>query len=361
MQRRACLTWLQSMSGCGRVTTLWRPMPLRPSLGRAMLKTFSANGWHHVGRDNLPRYCYLHGPTWTWRPTKAMRVAGFMRIKLGPGITINGVSTMGPMEIARAVELNQTWDRHRHGLTPAAPRSRYFPGSIGDGYYRAMAMREKDRARNGIVWTREHHSRDDWPRAWKHLEPLIGDCDPKTVTPEMMHDFRTDIAAQVSESEAHNVIKVWRALWKKMARFGFCELDRDPALAFANSAPKPRQDVWFEGEAVGLVKEAWRSGYTGMAVLLAVAWDSQLSPVDARNLRVCDMRRDPIGIWFDVARAKTGREAIATLSLRTAHLLQANMASLPAEPMGAVKVFATYLACRRNEDGQHTLCFKPVA
>jgi hypothetical protein len=26
-------------------------------------------------------------------------------------------------------------------------------------------------------------------------------------------------------------------------------------------------------------------------VLLAVAWDSQLSPVDARNLRVGDMRR----------------------------------------------------------------------
>jgi hypothetical protein len=65
---------------------------------------------------------------------------------------------------------------------------------------------------------------------------------------------------------------------------------------------------------VRLVKEAWRSGYKGLAVLLAAAWDSQLSLVDARKLRAGDMRRDPIGIWFEVAHAKTGREAIATLS-----------------------------------------------
>jgi integrase len=202
-----------------------------------------------------------------------------------------------------------------------------------------MAMREKERAANGIVWTREHHSRDDWPRAWKRIEPLLADCDPKTVTPEMLQELRTDISEQVSETEAHRTIKVWRALWGKVAVLGFCEAARDPSFLFANSAPKPRQDLWFEGEASRLVKKAWRSGYKGMAVLLAVAWDSQLSPVDARNLRVGDMRRDPIGIWFDVARAKTGREAIATLSPRTERLLQAYLASLPAAPMAAVKIF----------------------
>jgi hypothetical protein len=52
------------------------------------------------------------------------------------------------------------------------------------------------------------------------------------------------------------------------------------------------------------------------------------------------MRRDPVGTWFEVARAKTGRQAKATLSRRTARLLQAYLASLPAEPIGAVHVFA---------------------
>jgi len=292
-----------------------------------------------VGHDKI-RHLIWHYGRFVWRPTKDMEAAGFRRAPLSPGIIVDGKPAPSPADVARATELNQAWDRHRRGLGPVVPGLRYPAGSVGDGYYRAMAMREKQREKDGIVWTHEHHSRDDWPRAWKQIEPLFGDCDPKTVTPENMQDFRADIAARVSESEAHRVIKVWRALWKKMARFGLCELDLDPALAFENSAPKPRQDVWFEGEAVRLVKEAWRSGYNGMAVLLAVAWDSQLSPVDARKLRVGDMQCDPVGIWFKVPRAKTGRGAIATLSRRTAGLLQLYLAGLPAEPMAAVPVFS---------------------
>jgi hypothetical protein len=44
-------------------------------------------------------------------------------------------------------------------------------------------------------------------RAWKWIA-FLGECDPKTVTPEMLQQLRTDIVAQVSESEAHRVIKV---------------------------------------------------------------------------------------------------------------------------------------------------------
>jgi hypothetical protein len=102
-------------------------------------------------------------------------------------------------------------------------------------------------------------------------------------------------AAKVSESEAHRVIKVWRALWQRMAGFGYCDAARDPSFQFANSAPQPRQAIWSEGEAVRLVKAAWRAGYHGLAALLAVAWDSQLSPVDARSLKANQRRRDVVG------------------------------------------------------------------
>jgi hypothetical protein len=207
-----------------------------------------------MGHDRAPRYCYFHFGSWIWRPTKRMR-RGFRRVRLGHGVIIDGVPTMGPAEHARAIELCHEWDRHRHGLPPLGPRLAYPTGSIGDGYQRPMAMREKERKAKGIVWAREHHSRDDWPPTWKRIEPLFGDCDPRTVTPELMQDFRADIAAQVSETEAHRVIKIWRALWGKMAVFGLCDATRDPSLAFSNSSPKPRQDVWREGEAVRLVKE----------------------------------------------------------------------------------------------------------
>src|SRR5262249_34230260 len=149
------------------------------------------------------------------------------------------------------------------------------------------------------------------------LEPLFADCDPKTITPEMLLTLRADIAEAVSESEAHRVIKVWRALWKKMATLKFCDEKHDPSKLFENAAPEPRQAVWHEGEVVRLIKRAWREGYRGLAACLGVAWDSQLSPVDARSLKAEQLRRDPIGSWFEVERAKTGRAAKATLSRRT--------------------------------------------
>jgi len=293
-----------------------------------------------MGHDRLKiRYLVFHFGRWVWRPTKAMREAGFGRVRLGPGLVINGKRVPSAQDIAKAMDLNQAWDRHRKGLPPAGPRLGYPIGSIGDGYLRAMAMREKERQAKGIMWSREHHSRDDWPRAWKWIEPLLGDCDPRTVAPEMLLDLRAYIASRVSETEAHRTIKVWRALWAKMAVLGFCDPKRDPSLLFANSAPKPRKDVWHEGEAVRLVKESWRSGYRGLAVLLAVAWDSQLSPVDARKLSARSRRSDPIGVWFEVERAKTGRSAFATLSQRTTALLAAYLAALPAEPLGDAPLF----------------------
>jgi hypothetical protein len=93
------------------------------------------------------------------------------------------------------------------------------------------------------------------------------------------------------------------------------------------------------------VKHAWRSGYRGLSVLLAIAWDSQLSPVDARRLSAQNRRSDRFGVWFQVDRAKTGRSALATLSKRTSALLGAYLADLPAEPLGGAPLF-------RNRSGR---------
>lgn len=116
-------------------------------------------------------------------------------------------------DIKRAMALNADWDRHRRGLPPLVPQSRYPAGSLGDAYERAMRLREAERKAKGITWTKEQHSRDDWPRAWRWIEPLFGDADPKTVQPEQLIDpdipgLRPLVARKVSETEAHRVIKV---------------------------------------------------------------------------------------------------------------------------------------------------------
>jgi hypothetical protein len=114
--------------------------------------------------------------------------------------------------------------------------------------------RTAERLAKGILWTKEQESRDDWPRAWKWLEPAFGDCDAKTIIPE--HFLRIDpltgkpaglvpAIERVSISERHRTIKVWRALWKKMRAMGggYVGDQEDPAKSFANSAPQPRQEI----------------------------------------------------------------------------------------------------------------------
>jgi hypothetical protein len=296
-----------------------------------------------MGTDRI-RYLVFVCDRWRWRPTRTMRAAGFSLINLSKGIVVDGKNVPTADDKNRAIELNEAWDRHRRGVGIEAPKPKYPPRSLGDAYLRALALRESERRNKDIVWTKEQHSRDDWPRAWRWIEPLFGDVDPKTVTPEQLIDpdlpgLRPLVASKVSETEAHRVIKVWRRLWQYAATFSYCDAKLDPSFAFANSAPPPRQDVWREGEAVRIAKEAWRSDYHGLTALLAVAWDSQLSPVDARTLKVSQRRSDGKGTWFETGRTKTGRKALATLSRRSERVLDAYLDKLGAEPVGAAPIF----------------------
>lgn len=53
-----------------------------------------------------------------------------------------------------------------------------------------------------------------------------------------------ELEAAVSITERHMVVKVWRALWKKMAAMKYCELAADPGKSFANTPPLPRDQIW---------------------------------------------------------------------------------------------------------------------
>ena len=118
----------------------------------------------------------------------------------------------------------------------------------------------------------------------------------------------------MSITERHMVIKVWRALWKKMAAMKYCDLAADPSKSFANTPPRPRDQIWLRREVLSLVRIAWRNEYYGLAALIAVAWDSQLSPVDNRSLTLAQARRDAGGVHFGLARTKTDKAAAATLT-----------------------------------------------
>lgn len=305
-----------------------------------------------LGSDSVRYFLYING-RWRWRPTKSMRGKGFRLITMGkggPGRDPNGNPSASPADRARAVRLNGEWDEVRRGVrtVPPANVSPYPAGSVGWAYERAIALRAAERSAAGKVQTREQAKRDDWPRAWKWLGPVFGDVDPRTIQPEDFLAIDHNGAAAgllpiiertVSVTERHRVVKVWRALWGKMATMGLCTRDLDPSFLFVNSAPDPRQEVVAEGEVVRLVKGAWRMGFHGLAACLAVIWDTQLSPGDARTLKARQRLRDATGTYFRVGRAKTGRAAAGTLSRRAEAILDAYLAGLPVELHGDAALF----------------------
>jgi integrase len=165
----------------------------------------------------------------------------------------------------------------------------------------------------------------------------------------------------IGVSEAYLVMKIWRALWKVAGTLNLpaggkcCDRDADPSLGIRRKTPKGRTAVWREGEAVRLVKRACRIGKPGLACIMAVAWDTMLSPVDVRRLTRAQLRGDAEGPFFEVNRAKTGKAAIGTLSTRTQRLIDAYRTSLPCEVFDTIPLFRTAGAAPGPQGGRRWL------
>lgn len=311
-----------------------------------------------MGSDSVRYFLFVCG-RWRWRPTKKMKQFGFRLVTMGTGDPIrrdaDGNPAPSDQDIRRALELNRSWDLTRSGAVPpqiSVGLTRYPKGSVGEAYQRAMALRKAERIAKGIVWSKEQEGRDDWPRAWRWLGPEFGDCDARTIIPEhfLRIDEATGLAAgliprierEVSITERHRTIKVWRALFKRMQAMGdYCGDRQDPSKAFRNSEPDPRNAIWLRHEVLKLVQIAWRNEFFGLAALMAVSWDSMLSPVDGRSLTPAHATNDGFGIVFALGRAKTGRAALGTLSPWSRAILRAYLALIGVELLDNAPLFWT--------------------
>jgi hypothetical protein len=234
-----------------------------------------------------------------------MRAAGFKPVACGP----DGLDAWRTAE-----ECNALWRAH---LTTAKAKP-IFPalpvGSLGEAFQRYRGTSE---------WAgKAPRTREEWERAWVHIGRVFGDVRPRTVMLEHISKFRDKIERDVSRREAHRVIKIWRALWRIAAAMGYCLRDADPSLGVRNKEPERRQEVWTYREAVTLAKGAWQAGYHGLAALIAVAWDSSLSPVDVRGLTPARRIKDGQGDVFMVARARqAGRRRRLSRAVPAASLM----------------------------------------
>jgi hypothetical protein len=136
---------------------------------------------------------------------------------------------------------------------------RYPPGSVGAAFQVYIRTPEWDAraplTRNKIWWP-----------AWFRIRDMWGDVAPDTITFEMMSKWRAALEKKYGRDVAHKTIRVWRSFWKIMLGMKVAHT-ADPSTGIRNRAPPPRWQRWTEGEAVRLVKTAWRSGYHGLACI----------------------------------------------------------------------------------------------
>jgi hypothetical protein len=291
-----------------------------------------------VGKVKIPYYVVVKGRGY-WRPHPRMRSLGFEIVRCGAD---------DPEAWRIAEEWNRRWQAVRRGENAApidvsklsrveAEASRRYPaGSVGAAWQifirtpewskRALSARTK-------IW---------WP-AWFRIRDIWGDVAPDTITFEQMSRWRAALEKKHGRGVAHKTLRVWRTFWPVMQGLKIAT-GIDPSRGIRNNAPAPRFQRWTEGEAVRLVKDAWREGYRGLACIIAVAWDTQFSPVDVRTLR--ERHRALAGgrMIFDRqvdGRAKTGRAAIGTVSRRTERLVAAYLVELGAERLPDAVLFRT--------------------
>jgi hypothetical protein len=274
----------------------------------------------------------------------------------------------GPRAWSIAQSWNGKWDAalkdHRAGVgvpAPGAIRRQYPANSLGEGYERCRDT--------GAFKSKALATQDQWERGWRQIDPVFGDVDPSTVGLEDLDlwyygDPDSGIKGlldAIGVSEAYHAMKIWRALWKMVGtlnRHGggkYCVSSADPSLGIRRKTPKPRTAVWREGEAVRLVKRAWRMGYYGLACIMAIAWDTMLSPVDVRRLSRGQLSGDAEGSFFELVRAKTGKAAIGTLSKRTLRLIEAYRANLGCEVLDSLPLFRTAGAAPGPKGGRRWL------
>jgi hypothetical protein len=127
-----------------------------------------------------------------------------------------------------------------------------------------------------------------WP-AWFRIREMWGDVAPDTISFEQMSKWRAALEKKHGRGVAHKTIRVWRTFWKIMLGMKVART-ADPTLGIRNRAPPPRWQRWSEGEAVRLVKRAWRQGYKGLACIIAVSWDTLQLDIQLRLITRCHDR-----------------------------------------------------------------------
>ncbi|HEV2365198.1 MAG TPA: hypothetical protein VGS12_13485 [Caulobacteraceae bacterium] len=254
-----------------------------------------------------------------WEPTRAMRARGFLPKPLGPE---------GDVSIAEARRLYGAW---KQLLSEGEKVSAWPAGSLGHFY---------DAMRRTAAWQKKAlRTRQDYERAWRHL----GELAPRTLTRISVDDVERLADALEARAGAHERYRTVKCLRAMLADASFrLQLAgwANPAKGIRNPQPVGRSAIWLGAEVAQLIAAARAMGppREGMALAIAVAWETLFAPIDVWTLTRAELKRDVGGAFLEHARTKTGKLAYGALTAATDIAILLYLRSLPfaVPPEGAL-------------------------
>lgn len=269
-----------------------------------------------MGLVTIPYYRIRRNEMAYWEPTPRMKALGFSNVPLGKD---------GPEAWSKAHYWNAQYQKARklakaQGIEAVVKTAcPYGNGTLGALYWhftRSEAFSRKSRA-----------GKDDYHRAWRYLKPAFADTFITQISEGDCERFQIRMEQNHSGYERYRTMQVFRKLMKECVKRQWVKYN--PATSLPNPMPRGRSAFWLAEEIAAHITDAHQAGYTGLSVGLRIMWDTLVSPVDVRTLRLGQLDGD---LMFN-AREKTRATAIFTLSPGTIAAIEAYKRSLDFEIM----------------------------
>lgn len=232
-----------------------------------------------MSADKPPRYYRVRRGRAFWEPGQFAAEYAFEKcVALGDD---------GADAKSAALKWNERLDAARKAKRDGTPKmSRYRPGTLGAFY---------DWFREQEAWAQmEMRTREDYERAWPHIEKRFADHVVTRITASESEAFHVDIhpshvnrrdpkgVKKLRWNTAHRTLKIWRALMNALVAY---ELRATaPVGRVTNPAPPGRSAVWLNDEVEQLARTADELELYGVGLAIVIAWDAMLAPVDAFEL-----------------------------------------------------------------------------
>ena len=256
---------------------------------------------------------------WHWEPPAKARRLGMKSEALGEDT---------PKARARARELNEEM-RRRMMSGDTAYASPVTPGSLASFWKRYR--KTESWKRKGAV------TRDEFVRAWRRIEPELGDKILTRIKVADLERFQTRLEREASEYERWRTIKKLRALLKAAKDYGV--IREIPGATLPNPQPLGRQEIWTAGQIDRLIRRARALEDETMALAIELIWETAVSPVDARTAVLGELFDGQDGPYLHRPRSKTQAAIYAPLSAGLYARLLAHVAPEGVEPMPGAPLF----------------------